>query len=69
MADFEKQKVSDPNPLAPNPFAATLPVSRWGKIREFYRGNKWYVWGITLGVIVIGLLAFFAFRPRQAAPA
>lgn len=34
--------------------------------KGFYRANKWYVWGLFTGLVVIAALAFFAFRHRPA---
>ncbi len=44
------------------------PSGKWDKIKDFYFANKWYVWAITLGLFIIGVLAFFAFRPTQQGP-
>ena len=35
-----------------------------GGLKGFYQTNKIYVWAILIGLIVIAVLAFFAFRPR-----
>lgn len=32
----------------------------------FYKANKFYFWAILFGLVIIGVLAFFAFRPGQA---
>lgn len=34
--------------------------------KGFYNANKWYIWGLVAGIIVISALAFFAFRHRPA---
>ncbi len=36
--------------------------------KQFYRNNKWYIFAGLLGVIIIGVLAFIAFRPQPAEP-
>lgn len=38
-------------------------------LKGFYRANKFYFWAIFAGVIIIGLLGYYAFRkPAQVAP-
>jgi hypothetical protein len=39
-----------------------------GGFRAFYRSNKWYFLAILVGIVVIGVLAYFAFKksPAQA---
>ncbi len=39
-----------------------------GGFRGFYRENKWYVWAVVVGVLIIAALSYFAFRktPAQA---
>lgn len=70
MAEFKPQPVPDPiiSPSTPPPSAFTPPTSRWGKIKQFYSNNKWYVWAIVVGVAIIGVLAFLAFRPQKIEP-
>lgn len=34
----------------------------------FYSKNKWYIWAGIVGLLVIGILGFFAFRPQKAEP-
>lgn len=74
MAAFETKPLLDPPPQ-PSPFqpqpGATPPSSggRWDRIKDFYRANKWYVWAIAIGVIIIAVLGYFAFHSRPPAPA
>lgn len=66
MEEFTPQPVKGPdnlNPLTPDPII--VPESKWSQIKTFLGDNKWYVFAIVLGFIIIGALAFFAFWPRQ----
>lgn len=38
------------------------------RLGDFYRANKLYFWGILIGLTVIGLLSYFAFKPKEAVP-
>jgi uncharacterized repeat protein (TIGR01451 family) len=42
--------------------------SESGGFRDFYRANKWYFYAILAGLLLIGVLAYFAFKksPAQA---
>lgn len=74
MNDFETKPVpgstpefidkpENPNsPFVPQP-NANRPPTKWESVKDFYRSNKWYVWAISLGVIIIAVLAFFALQP------
>jgi hypothetical protein len=66
MVDFTPQNV--PDTKAPPPLIPPSRPSRLGGVKEFYRANKWYVWAIVLGIIIIGALAVIAFRPQNAQP-
>lgn len=81
--DFTTRPVSEASPTPETPIEPTLPAStpaptppgaplppsgRWQKIKDFYFANKWYVWAITLGVIIIAILGFFAFRSNSTGP-
>jgi hypothetical protein len=55
-------------PVSPTGPAGVPPVSRWQKIKDFYFANKWYVWAIALGVVIIAVLAFFALRSGNNGP-
>ncbi len=62
-------------PAAPQPTSppvATVPASKWrmllANVGPFYRQNKYYVWAAAVGVVVLGVLAFVAFRPQEAKP-
>jgi len=57
MADFNPQKINQ-SPVVEN----TPPINK-----SFYQANKFYIWAVGFAVVVIAILAFFAFRP-QAAP-
>ncbi len=73
MADFEPQEVKGPskNPTQENiitpaePSEFSLPVSRASRIKQFYSDNKWYVWAIIAGLLIIAGLAVYAFYPRK----
>ncbi len=69
MNDFETKPLLD-KPPEPSPFLmpSSRPPGKWGSIKEFLRTNKWYVVAIVLGLGIIGLLGYFAFRPNKAAP-
>ncbi len=69
MAEFNPQPVPDPiiSPNAPLPPGPDQP-GFMGALKNFYRNNKWYVWAIVLGVVIIGVLAFIAFRPQKIEP-
>lgn len=70
MVDFKPQPVSDPLPQ-PGMVNFTEPQFEpqpEGKFKRFYRNNKWYIFAGILGLIIIGVLAFFAFRKQPAEP-
>lgn len=78
MAAFKPQPVPDPLPqpagkkeavsfdIPPESLQALQPQR--GRFKQFYRNNKWYFWAIVLGVVIIGVLAFFAFRKQTPEP-
>ena len=33
-----------------------------GGLKAFYRANKWYFWAIFIGIALIGVLGYFAFK-------
>lgn len=39
-----------------------------GKFKEFFRSNKWYILASVLGLLIIAVLAFFAFRKQTPEP-
>jgi hypothetical protein len=49
---------------APSP----QPNSRWEQVKDFYFANKWYVWAIIAGLLIIGVLAFVAFHVGNKGP-
>lgn len=53
-------------PVAPSPSRFNRIAILMGQIGMFYRANKYYVWAIALGLIILLTLAFFAFRPQEA---
>ncbi|MDQ3018391.1 MAG: hypothetical protein M3Q64_00790 [bacterium] len=69
--EFKPQSVPDPifspgtQPIMP---PDTLPSSRMSWIGNFYSNNKWYVWAIVAGLLIMGALAYFAFRTQQSEP-
>lgn len=80
MAAFKPQPVPDPlpqpvgakgsTPLAFEPQKVGSPFTppENGGFKGFYQKNKWYFWAIALGLVIIGALAFFAFRPQENEP-
>ena len=50
-------------PAAPQ---ALSVASRSGGLGGFYRENRWYIWAIVVGVVIIGVLSYFAFRKTPA---
>lgn len=69
MTDFQPQQVPDPIfPPGQKPELPSQNPSGKFSLKTFYQNNKWYVWAIILGVVIIGALAFFAFRPQKAEP-
>jgi hypothetical protein len=73
MQPFQTRQVGDqptsPEIAPPSATPPTPPDGRWQGIKEFYRANKWYVWAIAVGVVIIAVLGYFAFRSRPIAPA
>ena len=78
MTEFKPQSVPDPLPQPgsmPLSYDTQDTVESFfgnenpdGKFKEFYRNNKWYIWAGILGLLIIGILAFFAFRTQPAEP-
>src|SRR6185503_14039565 len=48
-----------------SPVLAATSSSKLEVINEFYKSNKWYIWGIGAALLVIGVLTFFALRPNK----
>lgn len=76
MVDFETKNVADPAPnintdgqASRNVLMPEPKVSAWQNFKNFYIANKWYFWAIFLGIIIIAVLAYFALKPRNNAPA
>ncbi len=69
MNDFEPQQVPDPI-FSPRERKQISPQPPDGKfsVKSFYANNKWYVWAIIAGVVIISALAFIAFRPHKNEP-
>lgn len=74
MTEFKPQAVSDPLPQ-PGGNSVTFdmsmppePPESGGRFRNFYKNNKWYIFAALLGIIIIGVLAFIAFRPQNPEP-
>lgn len=74
--DFTTRPVSEEaaetpqTPLQPAPIEGFTPppASFWHKVKEFLANNKWYVLAIALGLVIIGVLAYFAFRGGEQGP-
>ncbi len=63
MEDFQNKNVGDSAPKIIPVNQAKL--SRWQQFKNFYLSNKWYFWAISLGVVIIGVLSFFALNPSK----
>jgi hypothetical protein len=59
-------KVSFTEPVVPGSYGGS--DGGGSRFKQFYRNNKWYFWAIVLGIIIIGTLAFFAFRKQKPEP-
>ncbi len=74
MPEFKPQPVPDPLPQPGGRASAKTVISQPsfgpppGRFKQFYQNNKWYFWAIILGVGIIGVLAFFAFRKQTPEP-
>jgi uncharacterized repeat protein (TIGR01451 family) len=55
-------------PTSPFLMPSNRPPGKWQSMKDFLRTNKWYVVAIILGLGIISVLAYFAFRPNKAAP-
>ena len=69
MPDFQPQQV--PDPIFPPGQKPQLPSQNSGgrfSVKSFYSNNKWYVWAIVVGLVIIATLSFFAFRTQKASP-
>lgn len=44
----------------------TLEKSSGGGIKGFYKANKFYFWAILAGILIIGILSYFAFKKAPA---
>lgn len=72
---MEVQNITPPN-LSSNPVIppSNIPPKQnrflelWDGFKTFYIANKWYVWAAVLGVVILSLLAYFAFRPNKVVP-
>src|SRR5512146_2874010 len=65
-----EQPILDPAAKAQiMPEAETNSRPSSGGLHGFYRANRMYVWAIAIGLVVIAVLAFFAFRKKGPAPA
>lgn len=73
MQEFKPQQVPDPIISPGKSFPSLQPQGDPGAggpsgFKEFFLNNKWYFLAILVGVVIIGALAFFAFRPQKAEP-
>lgn len=78
MTEFKPQPVSDPLPqpgrkaisfdMPDMPQNSFQPPSQDGKFKQFFRSNKWFFLAAAIGVVIIGTLAFFAFRNQTPEP-
>lgn len=80
MAAFKPQPVPDPlpqpggnniaqeSPISFDVSSPSSPPNGGGRFKQFYRNNKWYVWAILLGLVIIGVLAYFAFHKQNPEP-
>ncbi len=42
--------------------------SKWEAVLEFFSNNKWYVLALVLGLVIIAVLGYFAFRTQTPEP-
>lgn len=81
MSEFKPQSVADPLPQPVGqrnsfnlpPEMVSPPGGSFGnptpsRFGQFYKDNKWYILASLLGLLIIGVLAFFAFRKQEAEP-
>lgn len=81
MAEFKPQSVPDPLPqpggsdsknyLDQNvsfDFPEMPRGQEDGGFKQFYKNNKWYIFASILGVVIIGVLAYFAFHEQTPEP-
>lgn len=79
MTEFTPQSVPDPLPQpGGNPAAYNVPDDSSGannyspkpegRFKQFYRNNKWYIWAIILGIVIITVLGYFAFHKQTPEP-
>lgn len=75
MTEFKPQSVPDPLPQpGDSQISFNMPDSsdssrkQSSRFGEFFRDNKWYIWAGLLGLVIIGVLAFLAFRPQHPEP-
>jgi hypothetical protein len=79
MAEFKPQSVPDPSaqPKATGgkldqqidfDFPEIVQQQNPNNSGGFYSNNKWYIWASVLGLIIIGVLAYFAFHKQTPEP-
>lgn len=64
---FKPKAVPDPDTMTiPTVIPFTPEPSH--KLKNFLKQNKWYIIAMLVGLIIIGVLAFIAFRPQKQEP-
>lgn len=60
--------ILSPTATAPAPLPPPSGQSSglMGKLAQFYRDNKLYVWASLAGIFILSILGYFAFRPGQS---
>lgn len=64
---FVKKTISPHNPVQLPPESQV--VGQTSGLKNFYRENKWYVFAILGGTLLIAVLSYFAFKKTPAQPA
>ncbi|MDE2311544.1 MAG: hypothetical protein KGJ93_00435 [Patescibacteria group bacterium] len=66
---FVKKSLSQNSNPGPAPARVIeMPLPQPSGAKNFYRENRWYIWGIALAAATIGVLSYFAFRKVPLAP-
>lgn len=64
--DFIKKPIEQPI-LAEGTRSRITPAATPGPLgQSFYQTNKIYIWAVVLGLVIIGVLSYFAFRTPKA---
>lgn len=67
QTEFTTKAVPDGAVTAPAEVPPFTPADQH-RVRQFLQSNKWYLLAMLVGLVIIGVLAFFAFRPQKQEP-